>query len=85
MTILAFVFIFAGAGLTTAGGDAWAALLLVLGVFSGSALWWLLLSTGTAFLRRYVETTGLRWVNRIAGVIIVGFGVAAIVRTVGIG
>lgn len=83
MTILAFVAIFAGAGLATAGGDIWAALVLVLGVFSGSALWWLLLSTGTAFLRRYIESTGLRWVNRIAGVIIVGFGVAAIVRTMG--
>jgi threonine/homoserine/homoserine lactone efflux protein len=83
MTILAFVAIFAGAGLAAASGDIVAALLLVAGVFSGSALWWLLLSTGTAFLRRYIESTGLRWVNRVAGAIIVGFGVAAIVRTMG--
>jgi hypothetical protein len=67
MTILAFVAIFAGAGLATASGDTLAALLLVAGVFLGSAAWWLLLSGGVALLRGFVNAQTLRWINWIAG------------------
>lgn len=83
MTILAFVAIFAGAGLATSGGDTLAALLLVAGVFLGSAAWWLLLSGGVSLLRDFVNTTTLRWINWIAGGVIVAFGVLAIARGVG--
>lgn len=80
MTILAFVAIFAGAGLATAGGDTGAAGLLVMGVFLGSAAWWLLLSGGVALLRSRISTGVLLWVNRAAGAILVVFGVLAIGR-----
>lgn len=83
MTILAFVAIFAGAGLATASGDTLAALLLVTGVFLGSAAWWLLLSGGVSLLRRFVNAQTLRWINWIAGGVIVAFGVLAILRGVG--
>jgi arginine exporter protein ArgO len=53
-------------------------LLLVAGVFSGSALWWLLLSAGVSLLRSRVTPSVLRWVNRGAGMIILSFGVAAL-------
>ncbi|MBS1966520.1 MAG: LysE family transporter, partial [Chloroflexi bacterium SZAS-1] len=43
-TILSFLAVFAGLGLASAAGNYGAAALLVLGVFIGSALWWLLLS-----------------------------------------
>lgn len=76
MTILAFAAIFAGLG--TAGGDYAAAALLVLGVFSGSALWWLALSSAFGLLRGRVTPAGLRWVNRISGLIILGFGLTAL-------
>ncbi len=84
MTILAFVAIFAGAGLATSGGDTLAALLLVAGVFLGSAAWWLLLSGGVSLLRGFVNATTLRWINWIAGGVIVAFGVLAIARGVGV-
>lgn len=83
MTILAFVAIFAGAGLATASGDTLAALLLVTGVFLGSAAWWLLLSGGVSLLRRFVNAQTLRWINWIAGGVIVVFGVLAILRGIG--
>jgi threonine/homoserine/homoserine lactone efflux protein len=41
LTILSFAAIFAGLGLATATGSYSAALILVLGVFLGSAAWWL--------------------------------------------
>jgi threonine/homoserine/homoserine lactone efflux protein len=83
MTILAFVAIFAGAGLATSGGDTTAALLLVTGVFLGSAAWWLLLSGGVSLLRGFVNAQTLRWINWIAGGVIVAFGAFAIARGLG--
>ena len=79
MTILSFAAIFAGLGLANSRGNYTSASLLVLGVFIGSALWWLLLSGGVAAYRNKFPASGLAWVNRIAGVIIVGFGLFALV------
>jgi threonine/homoserine/homoserine lactone efflux protein len=79
MTILSFTAIFAGLGLAETGGDPLSAGILVLGVFCGSAAWWLLLSGGVSLLRRRVTPAVLRWVNRIAGMVIIGFGVVAFV------
>jgi threonine/homoserine/homoserine lactone efflux protein len=78
-TILSFAAIFAGLGLGGAGGRYSSASLMVLGVFLGSAFWWLLLSTGVGFLRSSVTPTHLRWVNRGAAVIITAFGIGALV------
>jgi len=78
MTILSFAAIFAGMGLGQTRGDYASAGLLVLGVFLGSAAWWLLLSSSVAALRAKFPAMGLLWVNRISGVIILGFGVVAL-------
>lgn len=78
-TILAFVAIFAGLGVGDTGGDIGSALLLVVGVALGSAVWWLILSWGVSLFRGLFTPTGLRWVNRLSGVIIVAFGIAALV------
>ncbi len=78
MTILSFVAIFAGLGVASGSGGYAAALMLVGGVFVGSALWWLGLSLGVGMLRTRVNPQVLQWVNRISGVIIAGFGVLAL-------
>jgi len=78
MTILSFVAVFAGLGLASAGGSYASASILVLGVFAGSALWWLMLSGGVSLLRSRFDVPGLEWVNRISGVVIAGFGVVAL-------
>lgn len=75
ITIFSFLAIFAGMGLAGRQGDHAAAGVLVLGVFCGSAAWWLLLSGGVARLRRRFTPAALQWVNRTAGVVILGFGV----------
>jgi len=77
VTILAFAAIFAGLGLGNSGGDYTAGMLLVLGVFLGSAAWWLFLSTGVGLFRTWFNGPRLRWVNRLSGVIIGGFGFLA--------
>jgi threonine/homoserine/homoserine lactone efflux protein len=78
MTILSFAAIFAGLGLGETGGGYTLASTLVAGVFAGSALWWILLSTGVGLLRSKLETTALRWINRVSGAFLLGFGVVAL-------
>ena len=72
VTILSFAAIFAGLG--GASGDYGSAGVLVLGVFIGSALWWFILSSCASLFRARLVHGGLRWVNRISGIIITGFG-----------
>jgi len=78
VTILSFAAIFAGLGLSDTGGDPLAALVLVAGVFTGSAAWWLLLSGGVSLLRTAFTPRRMRWVNALSGAILVAFGVAAL-------
>jgi threonine/homoserine/homoserine lactone efflux protein len=78
MTILSFAAVFAGLGVASASGNYVSAGVLVLGVFIGSALWWLILSGGVGMFRTRFNPHGLRWVNRISGVIITGFGLLAL-------
>jgi threonine/homoserine/homoserine lactone efflux protein len=81
MTILSFTAVFAGMGL--GGGEGgFAAALLVVGVFLGSAAWWLALSTGVSLLRGGFSAAGLRWVNRLSGLVIAAFGAGAILSVV---
>ncbi len=78
LTILSFVAIFAGLGLAEAKRDIASAGILVMGVFGGSALWWLLLSSSINLLREKFNPQRLQWVNRLSGVIIAGFGLLAL-------
>jgi threonine/homoserine/homoserine lactone efflux protein len=81
-TILSFVAVFAGLGVGAGSGSSQAsydmAAILVLGVFLGSALWWLILSGVAGFFRGRAGIRHLIWVNRFSGAILVIFGVAAI-------
>lgn len=77
VTILAFAAIFAGLGLGNTRGDYTAGILLVSGVFLGSAVWWMFLSTGVGLFRTWFNGPRLRWVNRLSGMIIAGFGLLA--------
>jgi threonine/homoserine/homoserine lactone efflux protein len=76
-TILSFVAIFAGLGI--AGAGSWReATILVAGVFLGSALWWLMLSGVVTALRSRVDLRALRWINRVSGLVLLAFGIAAL-------
>jgi threonine/homoserine/homoserine lactone efflux protein len=72
MTILSFAGIFAAAGLSGHGGME--AALLTLGVFLGSLLWWLVLTSVVARLRTRVTPRVLSWVNRLSGAALLVFG-----------
>ncbi len=78
MTLISFAAIFAGLGLAGSGGGYLSAGILVMGVFLGSAFWWVLLAGGTGLFRERFSRNGLRWVNRVSGAIITGFGLLAL-------
>jgi threonine/homoserine/homoserine lactone efflux protein len=71
-TILAFVAIFAGLGLA-ASVDYAAAALVTLGVFLGSAAWWLVLAASAGALRARLGPPLLRAINIVSGLTILGF------------
>jgi threonine/homoserine/homoserine lactone efflux protein len=79
MTILFFTAVFAGLGLgvENTGDHYLLAGILVLGVFIGSASWWLVLSNFTGILKGLLNVERLQWLNRISGLIIMGFGLFA--------
>lgn len=79
-TILSFAAIFAGLGAGGGTEDYFSAALLVLGVFLGSALWWLILSGGVGLLHTKLSPGGLRWVNRVSGVVVAVLGLLALSR-----
>jgi threonine/homoserine/homoserine lactone efflux protein len=78
MTILSFTAVFAGLGMADTGSDCGSAAVLVLGVFIGSTLWWLGLSSIVSLFRTRFDARALRWVNRASGIIIAGFGLFAL-------
>jgi threonine/homoserine/homoserine lactone efflux protein len=77
-TILSFTAVFAGVGLGGAGADRTSAGLLVLGVFLGSTLWWLLLSSGVGLFGRALTRARMRWVNRVSGAALLALGLLAL-------
>lgn len=76
-TIFSFLGVFAGLGLASGAGVP-AAIALVLGVFLGSAAWWLALALGVGSLRERLDQRALRWVNRLSGTVIALFGAGAL-------
>jgi arginine exporter protein ArgO len=81
LTIFAFVAVFAAFGL----GHRLvfiSACILVLGVFAGSALWFLTLGYVVTLFRKNLDAGGLRWVNRISGALIILSGLAAFVSLI---
>jgi threonine/homoserine/homoserine lactone efflux protein len=72
MTIISFIGIFAGLGANT-DNDPLSAFITVLGVFLGSAAWWLVLSFGVGLVRERFTPRWMLWVNRLSGIIIIVF------------
>lgn len=78
VTVLSFLAVFSAFGVQSEErslADSWT---LLLGVFLGSSLWWLVLTTTVGLFRDKFNREGLRWANRIAGVVILIFAVVVL-------
>ena len=77
-TILSFIAIFAGIGVGGASKNYLSAAIVVGGVFLGSSLWWVILSSGVNLLRKRFTPCWLLWINRCSGIGITLFGIIAL-------
>jgi threonine/homoserine/homoserine lactone efflux protein len=73
ITIFSFIAVFTGLGFVSSRGDVTSAILMVIGVFLGSVLWWFALSEGVSLFRLKFNAKSLRIVNYISGAIIITF------------
>lgn len=82
MTILIFLGVFAGLGIGNVKDNYASIAALVLGVFTGSMLWWAILSSFIGSLRDKFRTQNWQWVNKITGILITGFGLAVLLSLI---
>jgi threonine/homoserine/homoserine lactone efflux protein len=82
VTILSFIAIFSGLGIIN-NYTTTLSLILVLGVFLGSALWWLLLSSVAGIVANRMKNFSLSFVNRISGLILLLFGLYGLMIGIG--
>ena len=75
ITALFFVAVFPTLGHVGQSASYASAGTLVLGVFTGSTLWWFVLSIVTSIFQERVSPSAMRWVNRISGSMIIAFGI----------
>ncbi|GGJ66633.1 threonine/homoserine/homoserine lactone efflux protein [Anoxybacillus voinovskiensis] len=73
MTILSFLAVFSSLGISPSS-----VFLFLCGVFFGSALWWLFLSGMVGLFRQRLEERYLTMINRLSGLLLLGFAVSAI-------
>lgn len=76
MTIISFAGMFAGFSRASSGTSD--ALLLVAGVFAGSALWWLALASAVGAFKKRLSARWLRGLNIGSGLILLIFGITII-------
>lgn len=78
-TILSFIGLFAGvSGLR--GFELNTIPALLIGVFIGSAVWWLILSGIVGLIRHKIDAYTMLWINRGSGTAIVAFGLYTLVE-----
>lgn len=79
LTVIGFGAIYAGFGLTAALTDHGKAGTLTLGVFLGSALWWLILSGIAGAVRDRLTPQTLGRINRVCGAVLIVIGTGALI------
>ncbi len=77
MTLVSYLAIFAGLDLADTHGQFSNAFLLTIGVFIGAMGWWTFLAQTLTYFHRKITVETLKKLNRIAGLLIIGFGLFA--------
>jgi threonine/homoserine/homoserine lactone efflux protein len=81
-TVLSFLAVLATLGLGR-HRPLWQTSLLVAGIFAGSMTWWTILISAVNLLRGKVTDRTMRWMNRVAGIAIGGFGLVNVLLSRG--
>ncbi|MGD0192017.1 MAG: LysE family transporter [Rhizomicrobium sp.] len=83
-TLFGFTVLFAGVGgiAATGGMGRFDALFLVLGVVSGSTLWWFTLTTVIGLLHARIDENVMRVINHVSGLLVCLFGLIVLAHVV---
>ena len=79
-TVLSFLAVLAVLGLGEHRAW-WLTMVLVAGIFTGAMLWWTTLTVAANHFRDRFDDRATRWLNRIAGLAIGGFGVLMMIMS----
>ena len=79
LAIFLFVAAFAGIGIVSSKDPSIKSYLIISGVFIGAMLWWAILTFFVDMFRKKFRLKQLWWINKIAGLLIIVFGVVAMV------
>lgn len=77
LAVFLFVAAFAGIGVVTSKDSSVKSSLIIAGVFIGATIWWASLTFFVDLFRKKFRLKQLWWINKIAGVLIIVFGIAA--------
>lgn len=80
MTILLFTAIFTGMDLITSKFEYDTGSALIMGVFLGSTIWWLILSGVIKMIRNKLSHKSIAFINKVSSVILFGFAGCAIYK-----
>jgi len=80
ITIFSLTAVFAAVGIAKGTETLGGAGLVTAGVFAGSALWWLILTSGVSLCRAAVAGGPLHWIRRFAGATMLLFGAGVLVH-----
>ena len=78
--ILTFLFAFSYFGIS-GGENMFLGIWLVCGVFIGTYLWWITLSTAVSIIKKKTENHSFRYMNKIFGTILLFFGIVVFIKT----
>lgn len=79
VVIVTFMFIFSYLGISLKVG-LFKEIVLIIGVFIGTYIWWLLLSSVVSMIRKKINFNNFYKINRIFGTILILFGVVILVK-----
>jgi len=82
MTILFFIAVFAGLGLSNTINGFYPVIQLIAGVFIGSSIWWLILSGITAKLKTRISKKILKKIDLLSGILILFFGLLILMNLI---
>jgi len=85
MTILTFSPVFLAVGAVVEANDRAAAWTLILGVFAGSCLWWLILCALAEVFRRKINSARIVIIHRVSAGFILLFGIIVLLSTTALG
>jgi threonine/homoserine/homoserine lactone efflux protein len=80
MTILLFLWVFSTLGaVDTSAHETWS---IILGIFGGSLLWWLLLTSAVGYTKKKIPDRILKMLNYASGIILIMLGIGSIVSII---